>query len=88
MKYGYITYAKMLPEWGEKYDKLPAEMDRYKAHAEKSGFHMKYWGHPYGVSEDIIVMFKSEKDLGAWQIMNQAYAPPFSGQRTTLAARP
>ena len=39
-------------------------MDRYKEHAEKHGFHMKYWGHPYGMSENIVAVFTSEKALG------------------------
>ena len=87
MKYGYVCYASLRPEWFEKMDELPAEMDRYKEHAEKHGFHMKYWGHPYGVSETMMVMFKSENDLGAWQKMNQAFPRPYTGDRTILAAR-
>ncbi len=66
MKYGYMTYANLRPEWFEKMDELPAEMDRFKEHAEKHGFHMKYWGHPYGTSENIVAVFKSEKGLGDW----------------------
>lgn len=87
MKYGYVTYGNMKPEWSDKYEELPAEMDRYKEHAEKHGFHMKYWGHPYGVSEDIMAVFKSEKDLGEWQKMNMAFTRPYTGDRTTLAVR-
>ena len=87
MKYSYVTYGNMNPEWFDKYDKLPAEMDRYKEHAEKHGFKMTYWGHPYGISEDIVVMFNSEKDLGEWQKMNQAFTGPYSGDRTILSAR-
>jgi hypothetical protein len=87
MKYGYMTYANLLSEWFEKMDDLPAEMDRFKEHAEKHGFHMKYWGHPYGTSENIVAVFKSEKGLGDWQIMNQAYTQPYDGDRTVLAVR-
>ena len=87
MKYGYVAYANLLPEWFGKMDELSAEMDRFKEHAEKHGFHMKYWGHPYGISENMMVMFKSEKDLGAWQKMNMSYTTPYTGDRTILAAR-
>ena len=87
MKYGYVCYANLKAEWFEKMNKLPAEMDRVKEHAEKHGFHMKYWGHPYGVSETMMVVFKSEKDLGAWLKMNQSFTNPYDGARTILAAR-
>ena len=87
MKYGYIAYGNMKPEWLNKMDELPAEMDRFKEHAEKHGFHMKYWGHPFGVSENIVVVFKSEKDLGGLMKMNQATTLPYYGARTILAAR-
>ena len=61
--------------------------DEVPARAEKHGFHMKYWGHPYGVSETMMVVFKSEKDLGGWQKMNQSFTNPNDGARTILAAR-
>lgn len=86
-KYDYVVHGNLLPEWFEKMDGLPAETDRLKEHAEKHGFYMKYWGHPYGVSENIMVVFKSENDLGAWQKMNQSYTQPYNGDRTILAAR-
>ena len=87
MKYVYITYAKLKPEWFEKMGELPAEMDRYKEHAEKHGFHMNYWGHPYGMSENIVAVFTSENDLGNWQKMNQGFTRPYTDDRTNLAAR-
>lgn len=87
MKYAYISYAKLRPEWFDKMDKLPAELDRYKAHAEKHGFQMKYWGHPYGMAENMIAVFTSEKALGDWQKMNQGYTVPYTDTRTDLAAR-
>lgn len=49
---------------------------------------MTYWGHPYGVSEDLLMIFNSEKALGDWQKMNMAFGDlSISGQRTTLSAR-
>jgi hypothetical protein len=85
MKYGYIVYGNRSVDT---MDKLPADMDRFKEHAETHGFHMKYWGHPYGVSESIVVVFKSENDLGAYQKMVFAYSEmPYIGDRTILAAR-
>jgi hypothetical protein len=87
MKYGYISYGLLKQEWFDKMDELSAEMDRVKAHAESHGFYMKYWGHPYGVSENIVTVFKSKHDLGAWAKMNQSITLPYGGQRTILAQR-
>ena len=87
MKYAYVTYAKLKPEWSGRMDELLAEMDRYKEHAGKHGFDMKYWGHPYGMSEDMVAMFTSEKDLGEWQKMNSAFTRPYKDDRTVLSAR-
>ena len=86
MKYGYIVYGNLKPEWGPGED-LKKEMERVKEDAEKHGFKMKYWGHPYGVSEDIIVVYKSEKGLDAyfnWTPKNY----PFTGTRTNLVTIP
>ena len=88
MQYGYVTYALMKPELMGDRDALEKEMDIHKEAAEKHGFHMKYWGHPYGVAENIIVVFKSEKGLGEFQKMNQATNRPYTGDRTILATRP
>jgi hypothetical protein len=86
MKYGYIVYGNLKPEWGPGAD-LKKEMARVKEDAEKNGFTMKYWGHPYGVSENIVVVFKSEKGLDeyfSWIPKNY----PFTGTRTNLVIIP
>ncbi len=85
MKYGYIAYGNMKPEWGAG-EELKKEMERVKEEAEKKGFHMKYWGHPYGVSEDIVVVYKSEKGLD--QFFGMGLNPPFTGVRTDLVIIP
>lgn len=87
MKYGYISYAYMKPEWMDRMDELPTEMARVKEDAEKHGFHMKYWGHPFGVAENIVVVLESEKDLGAYMKMNQSVNGPYAGNRTILASK-
>ncbi len=79
MNYGYIVYGNMRPEWGPSAD-LKKEMERVKAEAGKRGFEMKYWGHPYGVSENIVVVYKSEKGLDAYFSMGVAYL--WTGART------
>ena len=88
MKYGYVSYAYMKTDVMTDRDAMDKEMARVKEHAENHGFHMKYWGHPFGVAENIMVVFKSEKALGEFMAMNQATDLPYNGQRTILAARP
>ena len=59
MKFGYIAYGKMNQELIQASpEERKKEMDRLKADAKKHGFKMMYWGHPYGVSENIVVVFK------------------------------
>jgi hypothetical protein len=36
-------------------------MERVKEETEKKGFKMMYRRHPYGVSENMVVVYKSEK---------------------------
>ena len=85
MKYGYIIYGNLKPEWGPD-EELKKEMERVKAEAEKKGFTMKYWGHPFGVSEDIVVVYKSEKGLDEYFGLSQD--APFTGSRTNLVVIP
>jgi hypothetical protein len=79
MKYGYIVYGNMKPVWGPGED-LKKEMERVKEEAEKQGFTMMYWGHPFGVSENIVVVYKSEKGLGAY--FDMGITTPWTGART------
>lgn len=86
MKYGYIVYGNMKPEWLSTTEDLKKEMERVKEEAEKKGFKMKYWGHPYGVSENIVVVYKSEKGLDAY--FNLGLNNPWTGARTNQVIIP
>jgi hypothetical protein len=85
MKYGYIVYGTLKQDWGAGED-LKKEMERVKEEAEKKGFNMKYWGHPYGVSENIVVVYKSEKGLDAY--FNMGVSNPWTGARTNQVIIP
>ena len=85
MKFGYIVYGILKPEWGAG-EALKKEMERVKEEAEKQGFKMKYWGHPYGVSENIVVVYKSEKGLDGY--FSLSVNNPFSGTRTNQVIIP
>ena len=86
MKIGYITYGNLRPEWLTPAKDLKKEMERVKGEAEKKGFKMKYWGHPYGVSENIVVLYKSEKGLDAYH--NLGLNNPYTGSRTVQVIIP
>ena len=87
MKFGYIVYGTMKPEWlSASVEERKKEMNRVKEEAEKGGFKMMYWGHPYGVSENIVVVYKSEKTLDAY--FNLSLNNPFTGTRTNLVVIP
>jgi hypothetical protein len=86
MKFGYIAYGKMGPELGGSPEERKREMDRVKAEAEKHGFELMYWGHPYGLSENIVAVFKSEKTLDAYHSMN--IGMPFIDTRTNIVVIP
>ena len=85
MKYGYIVYGVLKPDWGAGED-LKKEMERVKGEAEKKGFKMKYWGHPYGVSENIVVVYKSEKGLDAY--FSMGVTNPWTAARTNQVIIP
>jgi hypothetical protein len=61
-------------------------MARVKEEAEKKGFKMMYWRHPYGVSENMVVLYKSEKGLDAYFNLGITY--PYSGTRTNQVIIP
>jgi hypothetical protein len=86
MTFGYIVYGNMKPEWLSSTKDLKKEMERVKKEAEKHGFNMNYWGHPYGVSENIVVVYNSEKGLDAY--FNMGLDIPFTGNRTNLVIIP
>ena len=87
MKFGYIAYGKMNPEFLQiSPEDRKKKMEKLKEEAEKKGFKMMYWGHPYGVSENIVVVFKSEKTLDAYFGMGVSF--PYTDTRTDLVVIP
>ena len=83
MKYGYVSYGFLATEWLDKLGELEGEMARVKEDMKAKGFHLKYWGHPYGVSENIMVVWVSDKGLDAYHSVS--VDRPYAGNRTVLA---
>lgn len=87
MKFAYITYAK----WTLDFRSLTPEgrkekFKRIKEEAEKHGFKMLFWGHPFGVSENIVVVYESEK--GIEDYANMVVQPPLTEARTNIVIIP
>ena len=50
-----ITYRKMKPGWTV--ESIEKDMAKYKADLEKTGVKVLFWGHPFGVTENIVVVY-------------------------------
>ena len=85
IKYGYVSYCKGTSKfWGLTEQERVKELDRIKREAEKYGLKMVLRGEPYGVSEDILPVFESEKGLDIFnKFQNETYQP-FESGRTIL----
>ena len=85
IKYGYVSYCKGTSKfWGLTEQERVKELDRIKREAEKYGLKMVLRGEPYGVSEDILLVFESEKGLDILnKFQNETYQP-FESGRTIL----
>ena len=88
MKYGYITYAVLNEETMTNPDVLVKEMARLKEEYKAKGFHMKYWGYPFGMSENIVVVLASDNDVGKLVETYGTIAAPYSAGRTIVASKP
>jgi hypothetical protein len=71
--------------------KLPPEqrnkkMEEYKIAAEKLGWKMLMWGHPFGTTEDIVVVYETPKPLSG--MFEDALPSIFTNGRTHIVAIP
>ena len=87
MKYGYIQYGNMSQElWKLSPEQRNKKMEEYKAVAEKQGWKMVMWGHPFGVSENIVVVYETPKPLSA--IFEDKLLSIMTNGRTDIVAIP
>lgn len=82
MKYLYICYTTISSE--HSLETFPEIMASLKEEAAKHGFHLKYKGAPYGVSEQMVVIYESDNDLEAYLNMFLSIEVPYSGGRTNV----
>jgi len=87
LKYGYIELGKMNPEMmGFNTEQRKKKMQEFAQQSEKKGFKVLMWGHPYGVSENIVVVYESEKPLADFTL--RSLPAVMDDNRTILTANP
>lgn len=80
MKWRYaITYGNMKPD--TTVEQLMKDFAKYKAEVEKTGVKMVFWGHPFGVSENIVVLYDVGGNMDNY-IKVANLSPPFTDSRT------
>ncbi|TFH13921.1 hypothetical protein E4H04_11150 [Candidatus Bathyarchaeota archaeon] len=79
-----ITYGKITAFTSG--DDIVARMRKYKTGVEKHGVKMVFWGHPFGVEEDIVVVLDFGGDMKKYMAlsMDETLTAPYSGSRTNF----
>ena len=89
MKFGYISFGKMKPDimggGPESINKAMAEVIKV---AEKHGVKIKTYGYPYGVSENFVVVYASDKGLDNYQSFFMEADLPYTDARTHQVIKP
>lgn len=89
MKYGYIAFGKMKSEimggGPESINKAMAEVIKV---AEKHDVMVKTYGYPYGVSENFVVVYASDKGLDNYQSFFIEADLPYTDARIHQVIRP
>ncbi len=87
MKFGYaITYGKLLPGWTS--EKNQKDMAKYKADVEKAGVKLVFWGHPFGVSENLLIVIDTGGDMDKYLKAVMGATSPYTDGRTEFVMIP
>ena len=85
MGVGFITYAKMTSEFqAMSRPERAAAMERLKEQASENNVHMLMWGHPYGVNENLVIVYQSEKGVENYNNMVIDDQNVYVNSRTTV----
>jgi len=83
MKHGFIVYGNLKPEFIKKpLDEIHKVMKDVQKIAEKHEIEIKMYGLPYGVSEDFVVVYESEKGLVNYYNFGSEANLPYTNTRT------
>ena len=70
MKYVYITFGQPTPEGMELYrsGKMPEIAKNAREKGKKKGFTLEFFGSPYGTTEGMVAIWKSDKHLDEFNV--------------------
>jgi hypothetical protein len=89
MRYGYVVYAKAKPFlFDMNNEEIGIEMTKLANQAEKFGIKLHMWGFPYGVNDDLLVVYGSELGLENYMNFEIKSDLPYTETRTTIVAIP
>jgi len=81
MKWRYaITYGKMKPGWT--LEQIEKDMAKYKTDVERGGIKLVFWGHPYGVSENLVVVLDVGGNMDTYLKAVMGASAPYTDSRT------
>jgi hypothetical protein len=83
MRYGFIAYGNLKPE----FNKMPVTeiheiMKKVETTAKEHEIEIKMYGIPYGVSEDFVVVYESNKGLVNYYNFGTEADLPYTNTRT------
>lgn len=85
MGIGFITYARMTPEFQAMSRLERAEaIKRLKEQAAKHDVNMVLWGHPFGVNENLVIVYESSKGVENYNNMVLDDQNVYTDSRTTV----
>lgn len=83
MKYGFIAYGNLKPEFNKKpLREIHQVMKDIENIANKHDIRIKMYGLPYGVSENFVVIYESDKGLVNYYNFGIEADLPYTNTRT------
>lgn len=89
LRHGFIAYGKAKPElFRMSGEDLAEEMRRFAEKAGRFELSLHMWGFPYGVDDDLVVVYESEKGLENYMNYEIETELPYTNTKTTIVAIP
>lgn len=83
MRYGFIAYGNLKPVYQKKpFEEIHNIMNEVKKVAKKHEINVLMYGIPYGVSEDFVVIYESDKGLVNYYNFGLEADLPYTNTRT------
>ena len=88
VKFRYaITFGNITPEFRKlMLEERSKALDPYKKEAEKYGVKVLFWGHPWGVSENLVIVYDFGEKIEAYEkfLLAMRGKTPTTDDRTNL----